>query len=248
MGVPVGSVVCPGCGAAVPRTAARCAYCGAAVVLPPPIGGDGPAPRRTFCPRCGLLYPSDARRCPGCPPGPTDERGGRCPRCGSDLEPVALGRAVVDRCGGCGGQWFDGDEMEQVLDLTTEGVSREEAATLRPALPRANPGEAEVRYLACVRCGDRMVRRQIAPRTGIVVDVCRPHGLWLDGGELERFQAFVRAGGLEVLRADRVAQAEAHRTEVRPEPLPLFPGEEDVRGGLLGVDLVRAVRWLWRHI
>ena len=47
-----------------------------------------------------------------------------------------------------------------------------------------------------------MTVRQIAPRTGVVIDVCRAHGLWFDAGEWEQFDEFVRAGGLEVLRYD----------------------------------------------
>jgi Zn-finger nucleic acid-binding protein len=153
----------------------------------------------------------------------------------------------VDRCRACRGHWFDGDEMEHAFDLTTEGVSREEAESLRPALPRGSPLEGEIRYLACVRCGDRMVRRQIAPRTGLVADVCRTHGLWLDGDELERFQAFVRAGGLEVLRHDGIAQTEARR-RADVAARPALPGEDESPGLGLPVDLWRAVRWLWRYL
>jgi Zn-finger nucleic acid-binding protein len=207
---PVGTVVCSACAAAVRRDAKACAYCGAPVVLPPPKGADGPAERKTFCPRCGELYPSDAARCVRCPPGATDERGGRCPRCAGTLSPSALGRATIDRCGDCHGVWFDGDELEHTMDLTTRGVSSREAATLRTALPSGS-AEGDVRYLACVRCSERMARRQVAPRAGIVVDLCRTHGVWFDGGEMEGFAAFVRAGGLEVARHDGVAEVERRR-------------------------------------
>lgn len=118
-----------------------------------------------------------------------------------------MGTVTVDVCPECAGRWFDGGEIERVVDLATQGVSRDEAKTLRANLPApAGPAE-EVRYVACVRCGDRMWRRQVAVRAGIIIDICRLHGLWFDGGEFERFEEFVKAGGLEVLRQDAAAPA-----------------------------------------
>jgi Zn-finger nucleic acid-binding protein len=147
-----------------------------------------------------------------------------------------MGAVTVDRCRGCRGLWFDGDEVEHAIDATTRGVSTSEAAALRPGLP-ATPTklEDEVRYLACVRCRELMVRRQAAPRSGIVIDICRNHGVWFDGGEFEQFAAFVKAGGLEVLRYDGIASAEARRKAAAamppPEPTMLGPGPRDHRWG-----------------
>ena len=208
-----GSIVCPACGAGVSAKETACPYCQAPVVLPKPKGAEGPAERRTFCTRCGQMYPAGAAKCPRCPPTKDDDaRGGKCPRCGDDLEPEKMGDVTVDRCRGCRGLWFDGDEVENAIDATTRGVSTSEAAALRPRLPVTPTRlEDEVRYLACVRCRELMARRQAAPRSGVVIDICRDHGVWFDGGEFEQFAAFVKAGGLEVARYDGIASAEARR-------------------------------------
>jgi len=42
-----------------------------------------------------------------------------------------------------------------------------------------------------------MARMTFGKHSGIVVDVCRGHGTWFDGGELDAVMAFVRGGGLE---------------------------------------------------
>ncbi len=122
-----------------------------------------------------------------------------------------MGNASIDKCPGCGGHWFDGDEIEHAADLTTQGVSREEARGMRRAIPSGSEVERVVKYLPCVRCGEVMSRRQVVQRAGIIIDVCRLHGVWFDGGEFEQFLAFARAGGLEVNRVDGVAQVEARR-------------------------------------
>lgn len=81
-------------------------------------------------------------------------------------------------------------------------VSARDACTnLRLALPerRAAP-EPPVRYLRCPGCGKTMNRKAFGRISGVVVDVCRPHGVWFDAGELSQVLAFVARGGLEVAR------------------------------------------------
>jgi len=42
-----------------------------------------------------------------------------------------------------------------------------------------------------------MTRMNFGVRSGIILDVCRTHGTWFDGGELDAALSFVQAGGLE---------------------------------------------------
>ncbi|MBI1368493.1 MAG: hypothetical protein GC162_07540 [Planctomycetes bacterium] len=39
----------------------------------------------------------------------------RCPKCGAKMAEVAMGPVKVDRCGGCGGVYFDAGELELLL-------------------------------------------------------------------------------------------------------------------------------------
>ena len=100
-------------------------------------------------------------------------------------------------------------------------------------------------------------RRQVAPRTGLVVDICRPHGVWFDAGEFEHFQQFVRAGGLDVVRFDGVAAVESQRKDLDAiraatstaraygddPPMPMLLGS---RTGL-GFDIIYAIASLFRR-
>jgi hypothetical protein len=39
----------------------------------------------------------------------------RCPKCGMELAEIEFRGIKVDRCVACGGLWFDGGEIDQVL-------------------------------------------------------------------------------------------------------------------------------------
>lgn len=64
-----------------------------------------------------------------------------------------------------------------------------------PALPDV------VRYLPCPACGKMMNRSNFAKSSGVVLDVCRDHGVWLDRGELPALLDFIGTGGLARARA-----------------------------------------------
>jgi Zn-finger nucleic acid-binding protein len=42
-----------------------------------------------------------------------------------------------------------------------------------------------------------MNRKNFAKISGVIIDECKPHGIWLDGGELELIRTFIADGGLE---------------------------------------------------
>jgi Zn-finger nucleic acid-binding protein len=124
----------------------------------------------------------------------TPLRGGHCPRCGKDLFSYDADGVALDECGACGGIWFDRNEIQRVLDLRVDHVPRTDTSAWPTNAPRLAPATQEG-ALACVRCRARMTRRAVAPEAEVVADFCE-HGLWLDGGELERFRAFSEGGGL----------------------------------------------------
>jgi Zn-finger nucleic acid-binding protein len=57
-----------------------------------------------------------------------------------------------------------------------------------------------VRYSPCPACAKIMNRVNFARSSGIVLDICKAHGVWLDADELRRVLEFLRAGGLQQAR------------------------------------------------
>lgn len=54
----------------------------------------------------------------------------------------------------------------------------------------------QVRYLRCPSCSELMNRQNFGKISGVLVDVCREHGIWFDAGEINAVIAFVEEGGM----------------------------------------------------
>jgi len=143
-----------------------------------------------FCPHCGI---ESAREV-------LDESPIPCPGCTGEMQAIRLGTTLLRECSACGGLWLAGRAFEQVC---AEREGRTRVLTLLRASPAeaVRPALAKVRYLPCPGCKKVMNRSNFARSSGIVVDVCKAHGVWLDSGELQRIIAFIDSGGLERARA-----------------------------------------------
>ncbi|MCD6311830.1 MAG: zf-TFIIB domain-containing protein [Elusimicrobia bacterium] len=126
-----------------------------------------------------------------------DEHGGRilkmnCPRCKKVLTDGIFGDVVYQKCGTCGGFWFDKNELKEVkkqkdwfkLDTVVAG-----------ATSKVSKGE-----LKCPRCGETLHTIEYAHESGVKINVCSEcEGLWLDSGELKAIHE-VSATWLERLK------------------------------------------------
>ena len=69
-----------------------------------------------------------------------------------------------------------------------------------------------------------MLRKNFKESSGVVVDVCTPHGIWFDRGELGKILEFVQSGAMAI--ADRDA-AEKEQRELERFKEQIRPGTED---------------------
>ena len=95
-----------------------------------------------------------------------------CLACSQPLAAVAHAEAKFDRCRSCGGVFIERAEFMNVLHAALgrrdiELLEHNDGTERRP----------------CARCGDLM---QIVWLEFLKIDECVSHGLWFDGGELER--------------------------------------------------------------
>jgi Zn-finger nucleic acid-binding protein len=121
-----------------------------------------------------------------------------------------VGDTALDECERCDGVWLDAATFESVCR------DRERRATLllRGGGAVAPSGADAVRYLACPTCAGLMNRVNYARASGVIVDVCKTHGVWLDAGELPRLAAFVDGGGVDRVREREREQLAAERRQL----------------------------------
>ena len=138
-----------------------------------------------FCARCG----AEAKRevVEGAPAL-------ECPRCRSDMQALKLGVTEVHECGACGGLWLEPESLQKLSDARESHA--DVISVLATRLPAIAVAPEVVRYVPCPSCAKLMNRTNFAKSSGIVLDICKNHGVWLDRGELERVLTFVSAGGL----------------------------------------------------
>ncbi len=206
-------VSCASCGAQVPHDARQCPYCKGAV-------------RRGVCPRCFHALRPGAKFCDECgapirpqvirPPEATDVE---CPRCQGRLFHVQLEGHALDQCSSCGGLWIDAPTVERIM---AEGP----AAVATAYAPDTAVGDAahgamttqEFRgraYIPCPVCGKIMTPRNWERASGVIVDVCKDHGVWFDAGELGRILEWIAHGGLQEARRKEAERAKEEARAAR---------------------------------
>ncbi len=183
---------CPSCGAPVERGAENCEYCKAHL--------DFSLQGKTInCPHCFARTPADGCFCMRCArpiQGLVKEgevlKDRPCPRCEIAMRAKQIGDFSVIECTGCGGVFIPHETFEMMQDnsgrviFATQGIQR----------PQLQP-EQSVRYVRCPVCLKMMNRQNFARISGVIVDVCRGHGIWFDFGEVEKIMDFIAHGGLQ---------------------------------------------------
>ena len=201
-----GTLNCPDCGAGSPANATECSFCHARLAT---IG----------CEKCFGMVFLGSKHCQHCGaavkiPADRDAPPLQCPRrCGA-MRAVRFGGADMWECRTCSGLWVD---RETVQRLIAEHVKP--APLLGTGLPTPPPAPLKpqpVAYGACPQCQKLMNRVNFGHTSGIIVDVCGPHGTWFDADELRHVIEFVAAGGLENARARALTYERERHTRMTP--------------------------------
>ena len=182
------SLQCPNCGGPVAVDANRCQFCETDLAV-------------LNCPQCFSLQFLGSRFCSDCgtelaKPARSDAQNElNCPRCETPLTTRRYALGTVDHCASCGGLWFDHDIFEKTIDHKRQKAE----ASLKPSKPGQHNvyNNYPVSYLPCPECTSLMTRRNFGQRSGVIVDVCSAHGVWLDHKELSAILNFVREGGMK---------------------------------------------------
>lgn len=186
---------CANCGGLLEVSARQCGYCSAEVTLEErrldsvcPVCFARMASDAHFCMECGVKIQPQARQ--------ALPENAECPRCKGALRSRAVGERELIECASCGGLWLSHAQLEALCDDASHRDLARRALGELPTPPRP-ADDTKVAWLTCPMCRDIMTRKNYAQISGVIVDVCRRDGVWLDHRELARVLDFVRQGGLE---------------------------------------------------
>ena len=116
----------------------------------------------------------------------------KCPACQKKLRRFKAGSVTLDGCtAGCGGIWFDDDELEKVSRAHS---SSDHNITDKIRPPAVRVDEDAIR--PCPRCaGGALEKKLFSLGSGVIMDCCpKCRGVWLDFGELEKIHESLNPG------------------------------------------------------
>ena len=126
------------------------------------------------------------------------DSGRMCPHCNIALCTIDLkigGKFFIERCEKCLGLFFDPGELDALLEDSVKHVYSVNLEKLANITNTISLSEQEITYIKCPVCSKMMNRVNFGARSGVIVDVCKAHGVWLDSGELRRLLEWKKAGG-----------------------------------------------------
>lgn len=115
-----------------------------------------------------------------------------CIICSRPLTDLVLEGVTVHACTDHGA-WLQPEQLDAITeDHTDEATPEQEAEAW--TYSEANPPElVEERFRSCPVCARTLRKDDWKYGSGVVVDVCDEHGLWVDRGEIERIEAWQEA-------------------------------------------------------
>jgi Zn-finger nucleic acid-binding protein/RNA polymerase subunit RPABC4/transcription elongation factor Spt4 len=226
---------CQSCGASVGENDLQCPYCKSQLAT-------------VACPRCFGMVGIHASHCPRCGAAivRVEEAATSlvCPGCSAALVTTAVGGVGLDQCHACGGLWVS---QANFARIAADRAERGEVLSGLPGAGTRVPLRLEaVHYRPCPQCRQLMNRVNYGRISGVVLDVCKEHGLWFPRDEFRQVLEFIEGGGLEKSRARQV-QEEAEQRRQPAAPIPSGAWAETAEeggGGLLSAfeDLLHLIR------
>ena len=198
---------CPNCGAGVASDHTQCEFCRTRL-------------KTVACPNClGLMF-FGSKFCGHCGTeavsadvSQTDGHA-KCPRCSVTLNDLTIDKILLKECEHCDGIWSDAETFEKIC---LDRDERSAAIAYFGARPQSANSKIPIRYVACPECKQLMNRSNFARVSGVIVDLCKEHGVWFDCGELPKIVEFIENGGLARAREKERISLDEERSKIREE-------------------------------
>ena len=143
-----------------------------------------------------------------------DENLGVCPRCKLGLKHLQIDSISLRECERCSGLWSDPSTFEKIC---TDQENRSTTLSFFGERPQIASKPIPTNYVPCPQCKQLMNRSNFARSSGVIVDLCKDHGVWFDVGELPKIIEFIKSGGLDRVRRRERAELEEERRKIAGE-------------------------------
>jgi Zn-finger nucleic acid-binding protein len=138
-----------------------------------------------------------------------------CPNCDKALQTIRLKMAeplAIERCQTCYGLFFDKGEIELILQSSVSNVFDINFQHIDNINKDRYRKQQKIRYVKCPECRRLMNRVNFGQRSGVIIDQCIIHGIWLDNGELTHLLEWKKAGG-QLLQQQHTADLEKQQQQ-----------------------------------
>jgi Zn-finger nucleic acid-binding protein len=174
-----------------------------------------------------------------------------CPQCNIPLQTIRSTqdeKLYIERCEGCFGLFFDRGELEYALQQSVSNAYEINLEHIDNINKDRYSKPADFTYRKCPECGVLMNRVNFGHRSGVVVDQCLIHGIWLDNGELTHLMEWKKAGGQLLHEQTETLKKQNPISKTRaslPDSiLTRSGGSLGSMDGETGWELVAALGWL----
>lgn len=151
-----------------------------------------------------------------------------CPRCQVSLRSIDLqldGKFFIERCDQCLGLFFDPGELDALLQATVTNVYTINRKRLANISNTPYRNDYALSYIKCPVCATIMNRVNFGKHSGVIVNRCPEHGLWLDGGALRQLFEWTKAGGSLLEQERRERQLKEEEQEKRRRIAAVMGGD-----------------------
>lgn len=188
---------CPCCAAPIPSRGVVCRYCGHRIDVD--LQGSG-----------GSTEDNDLKTL-------------QCPDCEMSMEPLIIESTngsnrenlIVNRCSSCLGLFIERNVLDNILETKVRQPSEIDYRLLTNLANSNRSLTNSWKYRPCPVCRTLMNRKLFGKRSGVIVDSCRDHGLWLDAGELRQLMEWRRAGGEKLDQENRAFENKQQIDQIR---------------------------------
>ncbi len=130
-----------------------------------------------------------------------------CPVCDTQLERMDIGfkeKVIVHHCDVCDGLFIQSHLLQKTIYNIGKNITTINPKMIRFVLDNPRQEKQKGRfYRRCPYCNKMMQRVNYKAVSGVIIDQCSQHGIWLDGGELHQLFEWKKVGGGAKIKRDQ---------------------------------------------